>query len=420
MNVLQLATSRHTGTIAERFDVAVLGAGVVGVATAYALARRGHSVALIDRRDQPGGGASYANGAQLSYAYADALGGPTFLSKLPSLLLGSDPLFRINAAFDIEMVTWGVRFLAACSRSANQRATIETLKLALESQAAMHALLQRHPLEFGHAAAGKMHLYFDISSFAEARKCAELKRTYGAAQHLLSPSEATSIEPALSGAAGLHGVIHSPGDEVGDARQFCVALTGVLQENYRVSPMFGFGVTDIETHADHAVVAGNDGRAIEVGQVIVAAGIEGRALLRRLGVHAPLLAMRGYSFNAPAGLSAPRVSLTDTARKIVFCQLNGQIRIAGGAELGVADDAVDPARIATLVDAAKASLPAAADYSRMCDPWAGLRPMTPTSTPTIRRVSERVVLNIGHGMLGWTLALGAGERAATLVSEQRS
>ena len=396
------------------FDIAVLGAGVVGVATAYALARRDASVVLVDRLATPGGGASFANGGQLSYAYTDTLASPALLKKLPFLMSGGDPLFKLRPQFDIGWAAWGVQFLRACNVADHRAGTLEILELALQSQAAMQGLLHRHPLEFGRAAVGKMHLYYDARAFAAAHLMAELKAAHGASQHMLGPSEAVRLEPALSGAGGIYGVVHSPADEVGDARRFCSALSDVLTQHYGVTTAYGFDARNIETTAEDARLIAADGRMLRARQVVVAMGAQSRDILNALGFKPPLLPVKGYSFTAPPGEAAPMISLTDTARKLVFCMLNGEMRVAGVAEVGSSDPRVDPALLSALISSAKASLPHAADYVSAGKGWAGLRPMTPTSVPIIRRVRERVVVNIGHGMLGWTLAMGSAERTAAL------
>ncbi len=130
--------------------------------------------------------------------------------------------------------------------------------------------------------------------------------------------------------------------------------------------------------------------------------------------------MKGYSITAPRGNNAPHVSLTDTSRKIVIAPLGDRIRIAGIAEIGAGSTEIDPARIDALVAAAREAFPGAANYDAIDHRWAGLRPMTPTSVPIIARPHPRLVLNIGHGMLGWTLAMGSAERAAALLQDARS
>jgi D-amino-acid dehydrogenase len=400
-------------------DVIVLGAGVVGVSTAYALARRGLSVTLVDRATGPAQGASFANGAQLSYAYSDTLGSPALLKKLPGLALGSDPLFRLKPSLDPDFLRWSFKFLGACTSGSQRAGTLETLKLALESQLALHALLKQHPLEFGHTVAGKMHLYFDRSALGDAARMAALKQTNGVAQHALTAQEAIRIEPALAGAAHLEGVVYSPQDEVGDPYKFSIGLVQILVEHYGVRTQFGMKAREVRFEAGGVSVAGVDGELVRGRSVVVALGIGAPSFLARMGIHVPIQPLKGYSFSAPPGALAPQVSLTDTARKLVFCNLSGRIRVAGIAELGVWNSRPSPTRLARLVSSARDSLPDAADFANLDSSWAGLRPMSPTSVPIISRPRRQLVLNVGHGMLGWTLAMGAGERAASLVLQDQ-
>jgi D-amino-acid dehydrogenase len=399
----------------DMFDVVVLGAGVVGATTAYACAARGLSVALVDQRDGPALGASFANGAQLSYAYTDAMGSPALAKKLPAFLLGADPLFKIKIAFDPDMALWGLKFLASCTDAQNRAGTLETLALALESRRALHTLLERHPFDFGHRVAGKMHLYADPKALKAASKMVDLKRRHGAVQHVLSAAEAVAIEPALRQSKDLAGVVYSPEDEVGDPHLFAIGLIEVLKRQFDVSPFFSMEISGTELGADEVRLVGAGGQTIRGRTLIVALGADAGAFLARLGVRAAILPMKGYSFTAPLGPDAPAVSLTDTVRKLVFCQLSGRMRVAGVAQLGSRDTEVEQPLLAKLIEAARSSLQGAADYSHVDGGWAGLRPMTPSSTPHIARLRQRLIVNIGHGMLGWTLAMGSAERAAQLV-----
>lgn len=398
-------------------DAIVLGAGVVGTATAYALARRGLQVVLVDREPGPALGASFANGAQLSYAYSDTLGGPAMLRKLPALAFGADPLFRLKLSADPDLVRWGLKFIRACSAAGQRSGTLATLALALESQAALQALLKRHPIMFGHKVAGKIHLYCSREALAAAAQMVALKRAHGAVQHVLTAGEARGIEPALRGCRGLEGAVWSPEDEVGDPYLFSNALADVLVRDYGMQTLFGLDVIGVEFGAGGVEIAGKDGRTVRGRVLVAAAGIGAPAFLAPLGLKVPIQPLKGYSFTAPPGADPPTASVTDTARKLVFCNLSGHLRVAGGAELGNWSTAVVPARLSRLVNAARDSLPHAADYAALESSWAGLRPLTPSSVPIISRPRERLVLNVGHGMLGWTLAMGAGERAATLALE---
>lgn len=401
-------------------DVIVLGAGVVGVATAHALARRGATVRLVDRGAGPGQGASFANGAQLSYAYVDALAAPALLAKLPKLALGLDPLFRLSPGFDPGFYAWLAAFLREMTAARFARNTLEVLALALESQAAMQALLARDPIAFDHAVPGKMHLYYDAGSLAAAARTVALKQRYGVAQAVLSTEAAIAIEPALVQARGLAGVVHSPTDAVGDARKFCERLLELCERDLGLVARFGAEAVAIERIAGRWMLRLADGETLGARRLVLCAGPQARSLGHKLGLRLPIQPMKGYSFTAPPGPEAPAVSITDTRRKIVFCRLGGRMRVAGLAELGARDATIDPARASLVRQLAREALPQAADYDAIESEWAGLRPMTPSSQPIVRWVDPGLAVNVGHGMLGWTLAMGSAARLADAMPALRS
>jgi D-amino-acid dehydrogenase len=157
------------------------------------------------------------------------------------------------------------------------------------------------------------------------------------------------------------------------------------------------------------------GERLEADQIIVCTGPESRSLLAPLGLKVPIMPVRGHSLTLPQGSEPPRVSITDTSRKLVFCSLSGRIRLAGQADVGASSARPFAKRLATLLDAARQSLPHAADYDHPLSSWAGLRPVTPNSLPIISRHGA-ITLNLGHGALGWTYAMGAAEEAARLVA----
>lgn len=399
-------------------DVAVIGAGVVGIATAYALTRRGRRVILLDRAPGPALETSFANGAQLSYAYTDAMAGPALWKQLPLMLAGRDRAFRTRISADPDFWRWGLTFLRNATRHHLQENTLATLTLAMESRAAMAGLLARHPIDFDHRVAGKLHVYYNAASLPAARAMIERKRPFGVRQQLVDADEAIAIEPALAGARGIAGVVYSPEEEVGDPWRFANGLLEVLRTHHDVDARFGFDLQGLRHDGSQWRVEARNGDVVSVPQLVFCAGIGSKAMLRPLGLRLPLMAVKGYSFTAPCGEDAPSASITDTARKLVFCRLGDRIRVAGLADLNHWDAAPDRARIADLVAMARESLPHAAHYDALESDWAGLRPMTPWSSPIIRRAGEGLVLNIGHGMLGWTLAMGSGERAAKLVMER--
>ena len=217
----------------------------------------------------------------------------------------------------------------------------------------------------------------------------------------LAPDEVVGVEPALGGIrARLAGGIHSPGDAVGDPHLFCVALVERLRAE-GLQTRFGVAVEAIE-RGPALRLAG--GERVEARHLVVAAGPQAAALLRPLGWRVPIMPVRGHSVTLPPGSHAPSVSITDVAAKLVFCRLGERMRIAGLADVGFSEAEVDPKRLKAMVDAARESLPDAADYAEEGSAWAGLRPVTPDSLPIVERRGG-VTVNVGHGGLGWTYAL---------------
>jgi D-amino-acid dehydrogenase len=397
--------------------ILVLGAGIIGTTTAYALASRGHAVTLVDRHPGAALGASCANGAQLSYAYADALASPKLLASLPRLIAGADPLFKVHLSARPDFLRWGTEFVAAAA--SQQQATLTTLKLALESQAALAKLLDRHNIAFDYAVAGKMHLYFSAAALDAARASVALKQAHGVNQSILTPAEATAIEPMLAHIDGLAGIVHSPDDAVGDPHLFARELVALGSREHGLATRFNTEVTGLEITDSRAIATTASGEQLVADTLVVTAGPQAAALLKPVGERAAILPMKGYSITAPPGNNPPRVSLTDTSRKIVIAPLGKRIRIAGIAEINAGSTEIDPEQLDTLIAAAREAFPGAANYEAIDHRWAGLRPMTPDSVPIITRPHPRLVLNIGHGMLGWTLAMGSAERTAALLQDVR-
>ena len=406
------------GSAGQDADIVVLGAGVVGVTTAYSLARRGYSVILLDRADGPAQGSSFANGAQLSYAYTDALAQPALLAGIPAILAGLNPAFRLRFTPDPDFLRWGLSFLRNCTKTRFAANTRAALVLGLESRLAMARLRDRHPFDFGHARPGKMHIFRDHASLQNARNTVAIKRVANVSQELLTPAQAIGIEPALSEIGSFAGALWTPSEEIGDPYRFCRGLLAVLTRHFAVRSEFGFAISGVDERKDRIVVRSSDGMAVSARNAVVCLGADAPGVLGKMGIRAPIVPMKGYSFTAPPGASAPKVSVTDSARKIVFCRLSDSMRVAGLAELNNGDPRPDPARLKLLIDNAQAAMPNAVAYRETSAGWAGLRPMTANSIPIIKRARERVFLNVGHGMLGWTFAAGAAERVATLIEAE--
>jgi D-amino-acid dehydrogenase len=403
--------------------VCVIGAGITGLAAAWQLQREGHDVTVVDR-EGAGMGASAANGAQLSYAYVQPLADPSLWAQLPRLLLaGSSPL-KLRLQWDPDQWRWGVGFLAACRGDVSRRTTGQLLDLAASSRRAFDLFRTENTVDCDFAPAGKLVLYSDSSSFEAARRQLALQQSLGTRQSAVTAAECVAIEPALHHyASRVVGGIHTPGECAADCYKVCQELLRILQMR-GVRFQFGSDVTGFVTRRGHAVAAATCAGLAHADAFVVATGAASARLAGKLGVYLPVYPLKGYSITVPAPrepAAAPCVSVTDTARKVVFARIGERLRIAGMAELVGHDLTIPTDRIDALVAATRDIFPECGDLSA-CQPWAGLRPATPTGLPILGRHARgpaNVLFNTGHGALGFTLAFGSAVHIASLLREPR-
>lgn len=400
--------------------VAVIGAGVVGVTTAYYLAQRGHQVTVIEREPEVASGATFANGAQLSYTFTDALGNPGFITKIPGLLAGRDIGSKVR--LDAALIPWGLRFLTQCTGKAATRNTVTVLKLALRSESLMKELCDAVPVDFGHRQVGKLVLLSTSSELARAKAGVALKNAHGSDTRILSADDAAGIEPALASLdEQIVGAVYSKSDAVADSQRFTVGLKNWLAQTHNVTFLLGCPVVHIRQSHGRLQSLTLENQELAPDAVVVCAGAEASKLLRPLGINPHVYPMRGYSVTLPAGEAAPSVSFTALRHRMVFSRLADEVRIAGFADFNGFRTDKDTNRIDTLVDIAERYAPRAADYAAHDQKrWGGFRPMRPNGQPIIgaSRI-DGVYLNVGHGMLGWTLACAAAHEVATQVTDER-
>lgn len=400
--------------------VVVLGAGVIGVTTAWYLMRAGHEVVVVERREGPALETSFANGGQISVSHAVPWANPDAPREILQWLGRDDAPLRFRPRADWRQWWWGLRFLLECLPGRTRRNAHEILALALESQRALTALRTELGLSYDHARAGILSLYTTRRAYDDALARLDLLGTEveRAAQ---TPEQCVGIEPALAAArAQLVGGIYAPDDESGDVHRFTVQLAQLCAER---------GVSFLYNHdLQHLSAAGGaisggiaytpEGHAnIRADAYVIALGCWSPLLTRELHLELPVYPVKGYSITLPVrdGDVAPRVSITDEERKIVFSRLGARLRVAGMAELAGYDTRIDRSRCDAMLARTFALFPRAGDRSAM-ECWSGLRPATPGNVPLVGPTRYRnLYLNTGHGTLGWTLACGSARRLAEAV-----
>ena len=404
--------------------ICVMGAGVVGLTTAWWLHERGFKVTIVDRRASAGLETSFANGAQLSYEFVTPLAAPETVRKLPSLLLSRAAPIRIRPSLDPDFIRWGIDFLKQCNTVAVARTTAAQLALAALSRAELSRLSETQRFDFGLATAGKLILYRSAKGFDAARRQLDLQHDLGMEQSVLSPSDCLDLEPALRIAHGeLAGGTYSASEQLGDCAAFCSGLEARLRRSNTVEWRMGTAVRSPVIRNGALTAIETSGGVIEADLFVLSMASGSVAFARAAGLRLPIYPMKGYSITAAARAGAPRLrrSVTDADRKIVFAPLEREgetmIRAAGIADLVGHDTAIDEKRLHTVIRLTADTLDI--DATRDLQPWAGLRPATPDSRPIIGPSPiDGLFLNTGHGGLGWTLACGSARLAADLIARE--
>ncbi|WP_310632405.1 D-amino acid dehydrogenase [Paraburkholderia sp.] len=400
--------------------ICVLGGGVIGVTTAYFLARDGHQVTLVERHADVAQETSHANGGQLSYQYVAPLADPSVLPKLPHWLLSRDAALRFVPRLDPHQWRWCLAFLRACTRARSRQTTAELLGLGLLSQRLMHEIVAREALDFDYVRNGKLVVYRDREGFEGARRQADYQAQFGCEQYALDGAACVALEPALAHIGGeIVGGIHTPGEEAGDCDRFTRHLAREAQRD-GVQLQLGAELSGLRTNGSVVQAAITSQGEIEADAFVVCLGFQSQPMLASLGVSVPVYPLKGYSLTLPDAREhgAPRVSVTDAHHKVVYAPLGERLRIAGMVDLTGMSAHADRERIALLTRQARETFPEAGDYGAI-QTWTGMRPATPDSKPLIGATQFRNLwLNTGHGALGFTLACGSAQLLADRLANR--
>jgi len=400
--------------------VLVLGAGVVGLSAAWYLWCDGHQVTIVERNRGVGLETSFANGGQLSYSYVAPLASPSVIPKLPPWLLRRDSPLRFRPEIDPEQWRWCLEFLAACNQGTADETTRRLLRLAFYSRDLMHELVREQPIGFEYVQNGKLVVHTQRESFESAVRLMEYQRSLGAEQRALDPAQCLEIEPALADMAPrIVGAIHTPSEDVGDTYRFCNELARLMTtgpnpvtihlraEVGRLLP-WRRKLMGVETGVG----------VLEADHYVLALGTNAPYLVKPLGIRIPVYPLKGYSLSLPITDEgkAPRISVTDFKRKVVYARIGDDLRVAGMADLSGRRAVIDVERIDQLVDEVRNTFPRATDFSQL-KPWCGMRPATPRGTPVVGATPySNLWLDVGHGALGFTLALATGRIVADLAA----
>lgn len=411
--------------------VIVLGAGIIGVSTAWHLLNEGHEVTVVDRQSDAALETSFANGAQISVSFCEPWANAGAPLKVAKWLLRDDSPLLFRPRLDPHQWRWGLSFLTQCNDAAFERNVRQLVALGRYSHDSLKRVVAATGIEYQRLERGILHFFSSKADFEAGAAGAELMRRYGVDRRVLGRDEVLKIEPALAAfGARIHGGTFTPSDESGDAQVFtqqlaarCRARGATFLHDTAVDRIEALGGQISGVRVRH--LPDGAARTLVADQYVAAMGPHTASLLRRLGIWLNIYPAKGYS--ATLRLKRPDdasvVSLLDDTRKIAISRLGDHIRIAGTAELAGYDSSLDSAtarkRCAALVQRYEELFPGVADTTEP-NFWTGLRPSTPTNIPYIGRSTlPNLWLNAGHGTLGWTHGAGSGQALAELISGKR-
>jgi D-amino-acid dehydrogenase len=403
--------------------IAVIGAGIIGVTTAFELASDGHEVTVFERRASVAEETSFANAGMVAPGYVTPWAAPGMPSKVARYLLSRHAPVRLAWPLSRTEIDWMWRWYRCCDLPTYQANRSRMQRLAFYSRTRLHDITDHFQLEYDRST-GYMVLLRGEKDRKLAQPGLQVLRDAGVAFKEVGPDEARVIEPALNPETSFVGAIHLPGDEVGNCRQFAVLLKNEAQArgvafefNSAASPLDPADPTLLMIWALDA----QEPVQRRFDAVVICSGLDSAQLLRPLGFDIPLAPVYGYSISAPIRepLNAPRSALMDERYKVAITRLGNRVRVAGSAEIGGDLGTKRPAALQTLYKVLHDWFPAAAQLNSLgpgVQEWKGARPMLPDGPPMIGATGvPGVWINLGHGSSGWALACGSARVVADLM-----
>ena len=387
--------------------VAVVGAGIAGLTTAYYLAREGYSVSVYEAERYPAMKTSFANGGQISVSNSEVWTTWSNVKKGIKWMFRKDAPLLIRPRLDRAQWKWMAKFLYHTAIGAYEQNTKTTIKLGLEANRLYKEIAAEEGLEFDQTSSGILHFYKDPAYFESAKNAQSIYQTNGVAWDILGPMQTKALDKTLTNVDGIVGGAWTWHDWTGDIHKFCYQLSEVLEKKYNVTFYYNWKIKHIEELSYY-------------DKVVVANGVGSEKLANTVGDCLGIYPVKGYSItiNNVDPKYLPKVSLLDDQAKIVTSTLGNRFRVAGTAELAGENYDIRRDRIQPLLDWVHTNFPNinTHDYTS----WACLRPMTPNMLPVVRQSKKntRVFYHAGHGHLGWTLSPATTKQIVSIIGDQ--
>jgi D-amino-acid dehydrogenase len=397
----------------------VLGGGVVGVTTAYFLAKAGHEVTILEEKDGLGLEASSGNAGIIAPGHSFAWASPRAPRMLWDSLRGGETAIRIRPTTDLRLYTWGLRFLRECTADRARRNTLIKLRLCQYSQSVMNDLVRTEQIEYHAITKGALYLYRDGAELEAGVKKMALLAEHGQKQEILDARGVAQLDPVFEPVqARIAGAIRDVGDSSGDSRVFVENLARACREKLGVVVKLGTRVTALQAGGDQIDAALTNAGVLTADNYVLALGVGAPIVARTAGVSLPVYPAKGYSSTFPLkpGGRAPMVPGVDERWLVGWSRLGDRLRLTSTAEFAGYDWGWTPRDFNNILKLARDLFPDAADYDRG-EYRACLRPMTPDGPPILGLGRHRnLFFNSGHGHMGWTMACGTARIVADLMT----
>lgn len=400
--------------------ILVLGSGVIGVTSAYYLARQGYEVVVVDRQADVAMETSFANAGQVSPGYASPWAAPGIPFKAIKWLMQRHAPLAIKATGDIEQYRWMAQMVRNCTASRYAINKERMVRLSEYSRDCLDELRADTGISYEGRSLGTTQLFRTQAQLDNAAKDISVLEQEGVPYEVLDRAGIARVEPALAATGNLlAGALRLPNDQTGDCQMFTVRLAEMCRQ-LGVEFRFGQNIQRLEFAGDRINGVLIDGQLETADRYVLALGSYSPQLLKPLGIHAPVYPLKGYSMTIPIvdGSMAPSSTILDETYKVAITRFDNRIRIGGMAEISGYDLSLNPRRRETLEMIINDLYPRGGNLQEATF-WTGLRPTTPDGTPIVGATPySNLFLNTGHGTLGWTMACGSGRLLADLMARK--
>lgn len=402
--------------------ILVLGAGVVGTAAAYYLARDGHEVTVVDRHPAPAHGTSYSNAGLVSPGDAYAWASPGALATFIKSLYRPDLGVKVRPSLDPAFLSWTWRFLFQCTQARAYANTDVKLRLALYSRECINEITAETGIDFDERRKGIVYFYRNQQSLDAGAEHFRYIGERGLEIEVVDRKRLFAVEPGLAGSGHeIAGGIYSPMDQTGDSRMFATRLADWAVRRHGVKFLHDTDVQGLDVDGGRVRAAITAKGLLSCDAVVLSMGPESGVFARKLGIDLPVYPVKGYTATIPlqAPDKGPTMGGVDEDRYVAYSRLGNRLRLASTAEFAGFDRTHKPSDFARMFRSARELFPGAIDESK-AECWAGLRPMMPNSVPVIGQSRyENLYLDTGHGHVGWTMACGSGKFLSDIVAGRK-